>query len=86
MKTFFLGILTIIFIQGLLNATDYYCLDHNLQNSRIQEYSFTALDYLNLTPVILIYTGRCQPVSRKYFKCNRVQTAISDLFFNKNQN
>lgn len=95
MKQFLLGVLSVILVQGALNFTEYYFLDRDTKENMevydsIHSVTFHTLEYLKLTPLVHVTSGRCkkdlwsvdrQMTSRQWFGCNAVQNTLSDLIY-----
>lgn len=95
MKKFFLGILTVILFQGIVNYANYYLIDNDrLDNMEIYDryhtITFNTMEYLKLTPLVHVVTGRCRKdlydtkrkvTIRQWFQCNGVQNTLSDLIY-----
>lgn len=94
MRNFILGILTVILFQGAANYLDYRALDNDRADNqevynKVHHITFTTVEYLQLTPLVHVFTGRCRKglandrgiTTRQWFGCNVVQNKLSDLIY-----
>ena len=92
MKKYILGVISVIFLQGILDYTWLYSIDNDKDS--LSKISRQTLAVLKLEPLTHVFTGRCKDYTwersngtkvnnRQWFGCNKFQILLSDLIYEK---